>query len=503
MTYRASEVDLPPLHSKQQMAFESPATEILYGGSTRAGKSFLVRWALINWCTQIKGLQCDIFRLNFDDVIGNHMEGESGFPVMLKNWVRDKLVTITQTEVRFNFNGSLISLEHCHDDKALLKHQGIPKHVRVFEEATQMRERHIRWLRGWVSMSEEMQSRVPDNLKVMWEGELISPFPRILYPTNPIGPSAGYFRRHFVKARPKMSIERAPESEGGFLRQYIPALVEDNPSEDAQKTRARIAGIGDEAMADALLNENWDAPIGEFFRQYDDDLHVVPTIELPKHWFKYRGFDWGGSDPFAVLWCAISDGEEFIYNNQAYWFPKGAKIIYREWYGAREDDQSKGLQMLNENIARGILERTPRSEYIDTTVTDSLPFQTRGGPTIASIFHDNGVTLTRADTERVAGWSHVRDHLIGKDGYPMLYIFDTCKFTREYIPALQRHKTKTEDAEESGEATHICDCLRMICMTFKIVKELPPQPKPIEIVQPTFNDVMKYAKRKNHGRKSY
>ncbi len=499
-----SEINLPQLHQKQQLAYDSVASEILYGGATRGGKSFFVRWALINWCSQIPNLQCDIFRLHFDDVIGNHMEGDAGFPVLLANWAKDKLVTITQTEIRFNFNGSLISLEHCNDDRAMLKHQGIPKHVRVFEEATQISERRIRWLRGWVSMSESMKAKVPEHLKVKdLSGNLINPFPKILYTANPIGISAGYFRRTFVKAAPKMEVFQAAEEEGGFLRQYIPALVDDNPSEDAIKTRQRMAGIGDSAITDALLNENWDSPIGDFFREYDENKHVVPDFQPPTHWLKYRGFDWGGADPFAVLWACVSDGEDFQDGDKTLWFPRGAIIIYREWYGCNPEKPNEGLRMQNDEIAQGIIDRT-KERTSGITLTDSLPFAARGGPTIANIFNDAGVPLTRADTDRVKGWSIVRDRLIGFSGFPMLYICESCKYTRDYFPALQRHKTKVEDAVDSGEATHIMDVVRYICNTFDKVEDAPPKPVlTIAANTPTFNTALQKHLKSKHSRNEY
>ncbi len=503
MLTKYSNIDLPPLHPKQLMVLNSPASEILYGGSTRAGKSFLSRWALIYWCTRIPGLQCDIFRLHFDDVIGNHMEGESGFPVLLKNWVNDKLVTITQTEVRFNFNGSLISLEHCNDAKALMKHQGIPKHVRVIEESTQIKERYLRYLRGWVSMSEEMKSRVPKDLWVEHNGELINPFPRLLYPTNPVGESAAYFRRGFVKARPKFSIDYAPIKDGGFLRQYVEALVEDNPSEDAIKTRQRIAGLGDDAQSDALLNANWDAPIGDFIRDYDENKHVVPDFVPPSWWFRYRSFDWGLSEPFAVGWFCVSDGEEFEYNGKKFWFPAGARVLYKEWYGCTPDDGAKGLGLSNILIAKGIRERS-EGEDISITLADSKPFQGNGGITIAREFEDNGVPLILADTKREAGWSVVKQCLKGVDGFPMFYICEGCEYTREYLPSLQRHATKMEDAVESGEATHCSDMVRYGLNTRPSVAT---KPEPIkEVIEPntmTFNDALEMSNRRKNSSNDY
>lgn len=472
---------LPKLHPKQRLAFDTEATELLYGGATRGGKSFLVRYALIRWCYEIPGLQCDIYRLNYDDVVSNHMQGETSFPELLREWVDAKLVTITQTEVRFNFNGSRITLRHCSDDRAMLKGQGVACHVRVFEEAAQLKEEHMRRLRGWVTMSEEMKRRVPEK----WKGR----FPRIIYTSNPFGESAGYFRRNFVKAAPPMEVFSAPLEDGGHLRQYIPAKVEDNPSEDKEAVIRRISGIGDEALVDALLNENWDAPVGDFIRQWNESLHRVPDFEPPEWWFKWRSFDWGSADPFAVYWHTISDGTPVeTPHGEILEFPRGSRITYREWYGCHPVDQKAGPEMSNVEIARGILERTPE-ETSGLTITDSFPFANRGGKLISQEFMEEGVPLTLGNTARIQGWKFWKDLMIGekfkaRDGsevqVPGWYITRSCSYAAEYIPTLQRHKTKMEDAVEDGEATHSCDAIRVGLFTNPPIVDKPdstPLPK--------------------------
>lgn len=389
------------------------------------------------------------------------MQGMWSFPVLLSSLEKERLVKINQTEIEF-WHGSRISLEHCQDDRVLSKHQGVEKHVRVFEEATQIKERHIRWLRAWVTMSKEMLERVPEK----WKGR----FPRIIYTSNPIGISAGYFRREFVNARPKESIEKAPASEGGFLRQYIPAKVEDNPSEDAERTRQRVSGIDDEATADALLNENWDAPVGDFIREFNRSIHCVPDFLPPSHWTKFRAFDWGSSDPAYVLWFCISDGEPFKdHMGRERWFKRGCLIVYREWNVCNPNKPSEGLGLTNKEICEGILARTSEMTT-GLTLTDSLPFQTRGsGELMAEEFFRHGVPLTRGNTDRHIGWKRVKDLLRGIDNVPMLQICEGCPWLLDYIPALQRHKTDPEDAVDSGEATHACDTLRLGCMTRPVI----------------------------------
>lgn len=487
MQVERSLLKLPKFLPKQQFAFDSLANEKLLGGATRGGKTFYIKLMLIRLCSAVSNLRADIFRLHSADVYGSYMEGGSSFAVLLAPWIRDGLVKVTQEGVEFLWNGSGISLEHLGTDAAKSKGQGKEVNIRVFDEATQLMESRFRFLRGWVGMTEPHRDIAAKELIKVFprftEQERRNYFPQIVYATNPIGPSAGYFRRNFVKAANRYETFKAPLDDGSMSRVYIPFLVKDNPFENEQLVRGRISGLGDEALVDALLNENWDAPVGDFIREYDEKKHKTFDFTPPEHWIKLRGFDWGHSEPFCVLWACISDGEEFIDElGRTRWFRRGAIIVYREWYGCQEDEPAKGIGITNKQIASGILERT-REPTTGITVTDSLPFQSRGGELMADEFFRAGVQLTRGNTDRVIGWKSIKDRLIGIDDDPMLFICESCTYLREYLPALQRHKTKPDDAVEDGEATHTCDTLRLICMTFPVSlpkkPAAPPPPVPV------------------------
>lgn len=491
-------LELPKWHEKQKTIYESSASEILVAGDTRAGKSFFIRKAYIIYCSRIPGLQTDIFRLHYDDVVKENMKDQTGFPVLLDAWAKAGMCKITADEVSF-WNGSRIFLKHCSDDVVMYKNQGIPMHVRTFGEATQIAEHRMRALAGWVTMSEDMKNKVPDE----WKGQ----FPKIFYATNPFGPSAGYFRRNFVDKRPPMTIEKV----GAFNRQYIPVFVDENPSENADDTRARIAeSFPDKAKQDALIStdrsgiSNWHAGLGDFFPEWDYDRHVVDDFSPPGHWFRFRGFDWGTAEPFAVLWFAVSDGEPFKDSEgKTRWFPRGALIVYNEWYGCDPENPAKGCRMRNEDMAEGIIARSEYSFRQVPTLTDSLPFQDRGGETIAMVFAKNGCPLTLGDTSRVPGWSQVRSRLIGKQidtnseiKTPMIFFTKSCKYCADYVPQLQRHPSekKKEDAVEHGEATHICDTIRLGSMAHTIIKDVmhPTQArieKTLKAMKPTMQKI--------------
>ena len=214
---RNSVNQLPYYHPKQKFFRDSEATQILLGGDTRGGKTAGFKIWIIEMCATIPGLQCDIFRLHEDDVIAGYMTGDFSLLTLTAQWIKDGLVKYNQTELRF-WNGSQINLEHCSTDNAMSKHQGIPKHIRAFDEAGQIPERRMKWLTGWMILNEEMKAKLPPEYREY--------FPKVVFLSNPLGPSKPYLRKRFVKARPKFEIEKV----GAWKLQYIPFRVEDTTS---------------------------------------------------------------------------------------------------------------------------------------------------------------------------------------------------------------------------------------------------------------------------------
>jgi len=96
------------LHYKQGIAFQSQATEILYGGAAGGGKSHLIRVAAIIYCLDIPGINVYIFRRHYNDLKANHLEGSGSFYTLLDPLIRSKFVEIVDGEIRFK-NGSKIS----------------------------------------------------------------------------------------------------------------------------------------------------------------------------------------------------------------------------------------------------------------------------------------------------------------------------------------------------------------------------------------------------------
>lgn len=482
-----------PLWPLQEAALTTPAQEVLFGGAAGPGKSHLMRVACILWAFGVPGLQIYLFRRHARDLRQGHLEGPTGFRALLTEAERGGFCEVVEHEIRvFHGDGpmSRISLNHCQYDQDVFNYKTIEFHVLALEEASELTEFQIRYLRSRV--------RMPDAVRV--PPDLAGRFPRCLYTSNPGGPGHSYLKRAFIDSALPGAIWTAPDDDGGFSRQFIPARLIDNPSINPTEYRKRLTGLGSKAYVDALLNGDWNAIVGAFFDVFDLFKHRIESFAPAAHLTKFRGFDWGSSAPFGVLWFCVADGEPWLsHRGTKCWAPRGSIIAYREWYGCNPDRPSEGIGISNLEIINGIKSRTPDTERIVATITDSLPFQSRDGKgdvskTIAKVFADNGVPLQQGNTDRVEGWSMTRSALIGKDGVPELYFTEDCHHAIRTIPLMQRSLTNCEDIADHQE-DHLPDIIRLACISSPQTKDKPPDP--IECISNvvTFDQAMKHHKR--------
>lgn len=468
----SAEINLK-LHQKQAIAFDTEATEVLYGGAAGGGKSHLMRVAAITWCASIPGLQVYLFRRIRDDLIKNHMEGPKGFRSLLSPWVLNGFCRIVDDEIRF-WNGSKIYLCHCKDEKDIYKYQGAEIHVLLIDELTHFTESMYRFLRNRVRM---VGIEVPAN----YAGR----FPRILAGANPGNIGHLFVKSTFVDGSESYDVRRMPETEGGMLRQFIPALLEDNPSMSADDPgyEGRLHGLGSEALVAAMRYGNWDVVEGAYFDCWDRDRHVLRPFTVDQQWLRFMSGDWGSAAPFSFGWWAVATEPTKVENasGRAIWLPRGCMVRYREWYGIKDGKPNVGLKLHAETVAKGIRSREQPTEKLTYRVLDPAAFAEDGGPSIAQRMASEKVVFKPADNKRVVGrgalggWDQMRARFVGDDdGRPMIACFSSCLDSIRTIPALQHDDRKPEDVNTEQE-DHAADDWRYACMSRPWVRKTPPQ----------------------------
>ena len=464
------------LHPKQTEAFLTEATEVLYGGAAGGGKSHLMRTAAIAWCTDIPGLQVYIFRRISDDLIKNHMEGPTGFPAMLGEWVEAGHVKIRHQPTSIEFwNGAKIHLCHCQYEKDVIKYQGAEIHVLMPDELTHFTEKIYRYLRGRCRLG---ALKLPQR----YAGR----FPRIIAGSNPGGVGHNWVRATFVDGAPPMEVVQQPKEEGGMRRQYIPARLDDNPTlrETDPDYIDRLEGLGNPALVKAMRDGDWNIVAGGMFDDvWSEAKHAIEPFAIPAGWRIDRSFDWGSSRPFSVGWWAVSDGTEAKRKDgSTFTVPRGTLFRIGEWYGWN-GKPNEGLKMLAVDVAAGILKREKAMGYegrVRPGPADSAIFDTQNGMCIADDMAKAGVRWERADKgpgSRRNGWERVRQVLSAAKAFPMeepgLFVFNTCRQFIRTVPVLPRDDKDPDDIDTDAE-DHVADEARYrIAMPSRTVSVSP------------------------------
>jgi hypothetical protein len=284
---------------------------------------------------------------------------------------------------------------------------------------------------------------------------------QLILTANPGGPGHQWIKRRYIDPSPlgMKVLQRALPNGKQHSYIYIPSRVQDNRAllhRDPGYVD-RLYLVGSAELVKAWLEGDWNVIAGAFFDCWATDRHIIRPFTIPPHWLRFASFDWGSAKPFSVGWWAVSDGSEV----DGRWFPAGALIRYREWYGAAGPNE--GLKLSVEQIARGILEREGK-EHISYRVADPACWKVDGGPSHAETMYRHGVIFRRADNSRIAGWEQLRARLIGAEGRPMLYVFNTCADLIRTLPALQHDDHKPEDVDTDAE-DHAPDEARYACMS--------------------------------------
>lgn len=503
------------LHPKQWTAFLTEATEVLFGGAAGPGKSHLMRIAAIVWCCSIAGLQVYLFRRVREDLYKNHLEGPKGFRAMLAPLVLGGWCRIIGDEIRF-WNGSRIYLCHCKAENDVYKYQGAEIHVLLIDELTHFSEAQYRFLRNRVRM-----------VGITLPPEYVGKFPRILCGSNPGNTGHLWVKTTFITGTMPLVIRKMPPSEGGMLRQFIPARLDDNPSmaKDDPSYIDRLSGLGSASLVKAMKDGDWDVVEGAFFDEWSNHQHVLAPFTIPRHWLRFRSGDWGSFSPFSIGWWAVV-GDDYQLKDpglagaaELQWgadprgagqsganarslsrvLPRGALIRYREDYGLR------GGKLTAEQVGQRIVKLEKNDPKLSYGVLDPSTFKEDGGPSIAErinavLIKDKLIPFHEADNTRVSrsesrdrggpmsGWDLMRARLIGtarrgddgavdwSTGRPMMFVFSTCVDFIRTVPVLQHDTARPEDLDTTGE-DHAADDGRYACASRPWVKSLSPTQK--------------------------
>lgn len=252
--------------------------------------------------------------------------------------------------------------------------------------------------------------------------------------SNPDGPGNLWVRELWIEGKfpPEMK-------DIAGLFKFIPALPSDNPHLDESYWNDLRSQPHD--VQRAWIEGDWYVYSGQGLR-FRRDVHVCKPFEIPEHWTRKTGYDWGNAKPMCYLWGARDPDN-------------GRWVVYRELYqaGLTDPRQAELVKQYEEGDEHIIRRYADPSVFTKRTLTDN--------PTSTSdIFRSHGLLLTPAINNRIAGKRKVDGLLeVMSDGKPGLLVFETCTNGIRTLPSLVYDKKRPEDIDSSGE-DHWYDALR-------------------------------------------
>lgn len=403
--------------SKKQKAFiESTADEVLFGGAAGGGKSYAQLMDAFIYATKYPKSKQLMLRRTYSE--------------LEKSLIRVHLDMYPTSIYRYNStahsgkftNGSIIDFGYLDTKADLLQYQSAEYDVIRFDELTHFTEDVYTYMLSRIRGANDFPKAVKSS-------------------TNP-----GSVGHYWVKAR---FIDPAPPFEmwttdAGTSRVFIPALVQENKMlmEKDPNYLKRLENLT-EKDKQALLYGNWDIYEGQYFTEWRAEVHVIKPFEIPKHWKKYFTMDYG-LDMLAGYVIAVDTYGRAYVTKEVY---KPNLIISA---AAAEIKQL----CAGEDISHYYAPPDMWNRRQDT------------GKSVAEIFLENGIMLTKSNNDRVHGWFTLKEYLkvfTDETGQKTanLVFFENCRNAIRCIPALTfDDKNPNDVADKPHELTHAPDAIR-------------------------------------------
>lgn len=450
---------------RQALFLKSCAYEAGYGGAKGGGKTDALLADAVSQITNPR-YKAIIFRRTYpklQEIIDRSMRLFNGYA----KWAGDRH--------RWTFpTGATLTFAHCQNEADKYNYQGQEYHFIGFDQLEEFTQSIYEFLIAQNRTSDPSikcyirATFNPGNIGHAW---VKARFVDLLQPDGQVR----YFRRAGEK-----DTQCDKHDEGAMSRAFIFAKVHDNQillkSDPQYISRLQILP---EATRRALLEGDWDAFEGQYFKEWDRTIHVIPYREysemarsLPVS--RFIASDYGFKNPSSTGWYAV--------------FPDGQIIRYREMY-------KTGLTY--EQLAEDVLKMTPQSEKIDYWTCDpaiqgdkSHHKEAKDGEARGRSGYDilcekvaGRFPVLLADNRRVVGWTRLHELLeVYQDQFDkknaLLRITDNCLQLIRTLPTMVFDDSNPEDLNTDGE-DHAVDELRYAVMSRQIVpKNMPVAPTP-------------------------
>ena len=394
-------------------------TDVLYGGAAGGGKSYAMLVDPLRYAhrTAHRGL---IIRRSMPELRELIDKSRELYPKAFPG------CKYKEVEKLWNFlSGAKIEFGFLERDADVYRYQGQAYSWIGFDEIT-----HLPTEFSWNYLASRLRTTDPD----------IIPYMRCT--ANPGGVGATWVKKRYIDPElPDTSFEGAD----GLTRKFIPARLQDNPYLARDGRYEKMLQALPPTQRQQLLEGNWDVAEGAAFTEFETLSHIITPFEIPLHWERIKGIDYGYASESACVWGAVDPSD-------------GTLIIYRELYkkgllGTELGDMLTNMEMEDPFSVPGVLDTSCWSRTGTT------------GPTVGETLQRAGHKLRRADKNRIQGKIQIHEYLkIKQSGRPRLQIFNTCPNLIRELQSIPLDKSNPEDVNTHAP-DHAYDALRYLIMS--------------------------------------
>ena len=442
----ATEIVLPPPQPKQELFFAARERYVCYGGARGGGKSWCVQHKSVLMAVRYAGIRILILRRTLVELRENHIRP-------MRKLLRG-VAEYKATDKTFEFpNGSLIVFGYCDGEGDVDQYQGQEYDAIFLDEATHFTEYQYATLTAALRGAND--------------------FPKRMYLTcNPGGVGHAWVKRLFIDRS-----FRAGERPEDYV--FIPARVTDNKilvEKDPEYVR-RLDNLP-RGLREAWRDGNWDVFVGQYFTEWDRERHVCEAFPPPAWWRWYVTLDYG-LDMLAALLIGVDE--------------EGCAWVVGEVYEGRDRGEGHNGLIISEAAEAVRTLAGDKSVTAFLAPPDLWNARQESGKSVADIFAEHGVYLTKTSNDRVNGWLAVKEWLKvreGEDGIkrPRIRFFPNCRNIIRCLPLLQYDEHRANDvANYPHELTHAPDALRGFCVYWTAngcEPAAPPRAKLIDRLAP-------------------
>ena len=393
--------------------------DVLYGGAAGGGKSYAMLVDPLRYAHK-KAHRALILRRSMPELREMIDKSRELYPQAFPG------AKFREVEKLWNFpSGAKIEFGFLERDADVYRYQGQAYSWIGFDEIT-----HLPTEFSWNYLASRLRTTDPE----------IKTYLRCT--ANPGGSGAHWVKKRYIE--PSES-NKSFLGEDGLTRKFIPAKLQDNPYLAKDGVYEQMLKSLPPIQRRQLLEGNWEVAEGAAFVEFDPTKHIVTPFQIPVHWERVKGVDYGYAAESCCLWGAIDIND-------------GTLIIYRELY-------RKGLT--GEELGSIIGNMELEDPFSVPGVLDTAAWARTGttGPTVGEALIKAGHKLRRADKNRIQGKIQIHEFLkVKENGRPRLQIFNSCPNLIRELQSIPLSKTNPEDVDTNA-SDHAYDALRYLIMS--------------------------------------